>query len=246
MNGRQILVVEDDAAIAVPLSRALEAAGYEVTLASTGTAALDLAVDAVAPDLVLLDLGLPDVDGVEVARGLREALPQSVIVILTARSAEVDVVLGLDAGADDYVTKPFGLAELMARLRAHLRRGVADERAAPMTVGTLVVDMSARRCQVGGTEVALRPRELDLLAELVRRAGEAVSRDDLMTNVWDAHWYGSTKTLDMHVSALRRKLAAAGGDPTRITTLRGFGYRYELEPGTDRPAAGAGLATGDR
>jgi DNA-binding response OmpR family regulator len=228
MPGSVILLVEDDSAIALPLSRALESQGYAVRSAATGAVALDLALELPAPDLVLLDLGLPDLDGVQVARHLRELLPLAVIVMLTARGAEVDVVVGLDAGADDYVTKPFRLGELLARVRAPLRRGVVDERAAPMTAAGVVVDPAARRCTAHGVEVALRPREFDLLAELVRRAGEAVSRDHLMTTVWDAHWYGSTKTLDMHVSALRRKLGAAGVDPTLITTLRGFGYRYEV------------------
>ena len=230
MTGPVILLVEDDSAISQPLGRALESEGYGVRVAATGAEALDLSLEPPPPDLVLLDLGLPDLDGVEVARRLRERLPLSVIVMLTARSAEVDVVVGLDAGADDYVTKPFGLAELLARVRAHLRRGVSDERAAPLTLGGLVVDLAARRCIVDDTEVHLRPREFDLLAELVSRAGEAVSRDELMTNVWDAHWYGSTKTLDMHVSALRRKIAAAGGEASRLTTLRGFGYRFETGP----------------
>ena len=231
MGGPAILLVEDDSAIARPLARALESEGYVVRQAATGAVALDLALDAPAPDLVLLDLGLPDLDGVQVARHLREILPQAVIVMLTARDAEVDVVVGLDAGADDYVTKPFRLGELLARVRAHLRRGVVDERAAPLEVTGVVIDPAARRCRARGVEVPLRPREFDLLAELLRRAGEAVSRDDLMTTVWDAHWYGSTKTLDMHVSALRRKLGAAGVDPSIITTLRGFGYRYELGSG---------------
>jgi DNA-binding response OmpR family regulator len=227
VTGPVILLVEDDAAISVPLARALEGQGYLVRAAADGAQALDLSLEPPPPDLVLLDLGLPDLDGVEVARRLRERLPQAVVVMLTARSAEVDVVVGLDAGADDYVTKPFGLAELLARVRAHLRRGVPDERAAPVQLGGLVVDFAGRRCTVDDVDVHLRPREFDLLAELVRRAGEAVSRDELMTNVWDAHWYGSTKTLDMHVSALRRKIAAAGGDASRLTTLRGYGYRFE-------------------
>ena len=230
MPGPVILVVEDDAAIAIPLGRALESEGYAVRLAGDAAGAIDLALDLPVPDLVLLDLGLPDLDGVHLARQLRGVLPLAVIVMLTARVAEVDVVVGLDAGADDYVTKPFRLGELLARVRAHLRRGVVDERAAPLSVAGVVVDPAARRCTVEGVVVALRPREFDLLVELVRRAGDAVSRDDLMTTVWDAHWYGSTKTLDMHVSALRRKLGALGVDPATITTLRGFGYRYELGP----------------
>jgi DNA-binding response OmpR family regulator len=230
MTGPVILLVEDDEAIAAPLGRALASQGYLVRTARTAALALDLSVEQPAPDLVLLDLGLPDLDGVQVARHLRERLPLAVIVMITARGAELDVVVGLDAGADDYVTKPFRLGELLARIRAHLRRGVVDDRAAPLSVGAVVVDLAARRCTVSGVEVALRPREFDLLAELLRRAGEAVSRDKLMTDVWDAHWYGSTKTLDMHVSALRRKLGAAGVDPAVITTLRGFGYRYEASP----------------
>jgi DNA-binding response OmpR family regulator len=243
VTGSVILLVEDDEAIAAPLARALQSQGYVVRSAGSAALALDLSLEAPAPDLVLLDLGLPDLDGVQVARHLRERLPQAVIVMLTARGAEVDVVVGLDAGADDYVTKPFRLGELLARVRAHLRRGVVDERAAPTVVGGVLVDPSARRCTAFGVEVPLRPREFDLLAELLRRAGEAVSRDDLMTNVWDAHWYGSTKTLDMHVSALRRKLGAAGVDPSVITTLRGFGYRYEV-PASDAggPAATAKVA----
>jgi DNA-binding response OmpR family regulator len=235
MHDAVILLVEDDRAIIGPLGRALTSQGYVVRAAGTAAAALDFAEELPPVDLVLLDLGLPDLDGVELARLLRQRLPLAVIVMLTARSAEVEVVAGLDAGADDYVIKPFRLAELLARVRAHLRRGVVDERATPIQAGQVVVDPAARRATVEGVEVPLRPREFDLLAELVRRAGEAVSRDDLMTRVWDAYWYGSTKTLDMHVMAVRRKLAAAGATSARITTLRGFGYRYERGTATPEP-----------
>ena len=149
--------------------------------------------------------------------------------MLTARVDEIDVVLGLDAGADDYLTKPFRLLELLARVRAHLRRGSSDPVAAPpFGVGPLRVDPGSRRVTVDGREVALRPKEFDLLARLARCAGEAVTRERLMSDVWDENWSGSTKTLDMHVLSLRRKLGAAGL-VDRITTLRGYGYRYEAD-----------------
>jgi DNA-binding response OmpR family regulator len=157
-------------------------------------------------------------------------VPSTVLVVLTARDSEIDVVMGLDAGADDYLTKPFRLTELLARLRAHLRRrtpsAAENDR---LVVGPVVLDLAARRCFVDATEVPLRPKELDLLSLLMSEAGSAVSRDRLMTDVWDEHWSGSTKTLDMHVSSLRRKLGEAGEDPDRIATVRGFGYRYERE-----------------
>jgi len=166
-----------------------------------------------------------------VCRRLRAQQPQSILVVLTARSAEMEIVVGLEAGADDYLVKPFRLHELVARVRAHLRR--AGHGAAPTTdvrLGDLLVDLEGRRVSVGGREVALRAKEFDLLARLVRDAGKAVSRDQLMADVWDEHWHGSTRTLDVHVAALRRRL-----DPVdamvrvpRISTLRGHGYRLEL------------------
>jgi DNA-binding response OmpR family regulator len=174
---------------------------------------------------VLLDLGLPDLDGVEVCRRLRAQVPMTTIVILTARSDEIDVVLGLDAGADDYVTKPFRLAELLARVRAHLRRARPDD-GERMKVGDLDVDVAARRASLGAHDLELRAKEFDLLALLVGEAGRVLTRERIMAEVWDEHWYGSTKTLDMHISSLRRKLGDGGGAP-RITTLRGVGYRLE-------------------
>ena len=179
-------------------------------------------------DLILLDLGLPDLDGTALCRQLRSALPDTVIVMLTARTEEIDVVLGLDAGADDYLTKPFRLVELLARVRAHLRRGTAGRTpAATVQVDRLCVAPDSRRASVDGHEVVLRPKEFDLLAVLTAAAGRALTREQLMADVWDENWFGSTKTLDMHVMSLRRKLVTAGLGDDVITTLRGYGYRYE-------------------
>jgi DNA-binding response OmpR family regulator len=225
----QLLLVEDDEAIGPQLEQSLRAQGYGVYLAATARAALERVGRGAAVDLVVLDLGLPDMDGTALARRLRAALPGAVIVMLTARAEEIDVVLGLEAGADDYLVKPFRLTELIARIRAHLRRGTTAAAAPPrpVTVGRLRVDPGERRVTVDGIEVPLRPKEFDLLSVLAGNAGHAVPRDRLMAEVWDEHWFGSTKTLDMHVSALRRKLTAAGLASDLISTLRGYGYRME-------------------
>ena len=219
------MIVEDDERIGATLLRALAGSSYEARWETTGRGALT-AVATQRPDLVLLDLGLEDMDGLDVCREIHRGDSTIDVVMLTARDEELDVVVGLDAGAVDYVTKPFKLAELMARLRAQFRR--AEPRGeSRVTVGDLVVDGDARRVWLGGRELVLRAKEFDLLARLVADAGNAVSRETLMADVWDEHWFGSTKTLDFHIAALRRKLDPAVG-VSRITTLRGVGYRFEL------------------
>jgi DNA-binding response OmpR family regulator len=217
-----ILLVEDDDAIASGLVRVLESQGLAVRRLARGAGAPAAAEDA---ELVILDLGLPDADGIDVCRRLRHARPDLAILILSARDQELDIVAGLDAGADDYLVKPFRLSELLARVRAHLRR-VAEAAPAPETeplrAGEVTVDLAARRVWRGGEELALRPKEFDLLALLAGDAGRAVTRERIMREVWDTDWLGSTKTLDTHILSLRNKLGAEA-----ITTLRGVGYRYE-------------------
>jgi len=213
----RILVVEDEDAIAEPLVEGLRREGFDVDRVATGAAALEAAL----PDVVLLDLRLPDVDGLDVCRALRErsAVP---IIIVTARGEESDRVVGLELGADDYVVKPFGLRELIARIRAVTRRTSSRPQAQePLRVGTLTVDERARRAQLGGRELELTPKEFDLLAALARDPGAAVSRRRLLEEVWETAWYGSAKTIDVHVASLRRKL----GDPGWIETVRGVGFR---------------------
>jgi DNA-binding response OmpR family regulator len=228
-----VLVVEDDRLIASSLERALVANGYAArTAATVADAVAD--VDADPPDLVLLDLGLPDGDGGEVARHVAQHHPAVPVIILTARADEIDVVLGLEAGAVDYVVKPFRLAELLARISSHLRLrdALASEPAGgdrTVEVGDLAVDSAARRVTLDGAEVALRPKEFDLLERLARDAGVVVTREQLIDDVWDENWWGSTKTLDVHVNSIRRKLGELAGEPSRITTIRGVGYRLERE-----------------
>ena len=221
----RILLVEDDESIGGGLTQVLVRQGYDVDWQTSGEAAL-VAAETAEPDLVLLDLGLPDIDGVDLCRTLRTAHPALVIVMVTARDAEIDVVLGLDAGADDYITKPFHLSELLARLRSHERRRQLDQ--SGLTVGDIDIDRAGRRVSVHGHEVNLSPKEFDLLALLASENGRAVTRERIVDRVWDTNWYGSTKTLDMHIVTLRRKLADAGATAARITTLRGVGYRLDV------------------
>ncbi|MFA5890308.1 MAG: response regulator transcription factor [Actinomycetota bacterium] len=216
----RVLLVEDDASIAEPLRRGLEREGFEVTQARTGAEA----VAAATPDIVLLDLGLPDMDGYEVCRRIR-ARSSVPIIVVTSRSEEVDRVVGLELGADDYVVKPFGFRELVARIRAVTRRAAAGgaEPAVTLRVGALELDRRARRAALGGNEIALTPKEFDLLALLMEDAGAALSRRRILEQVWDTHWYGTPKTIDVHVASIRKKL----GDARWIETVRGIGFRLE-------------------
>ena len=223
MHRHGILLVEDDDAIASGLARVLGGQGHDVRRLDRGAGAAAAAADV---ELVILDLGLPDIDGIEVCRRLRAVRPDLAILILSARDQELDVVAGLDAGADDYLVKPFRLSELLARVRAHLRRGEAaagSEPPEPLRAGDIVVDLAARRARRGDAELQLRRKEFELLALLVAEAGRAVTRERIMREVWGTEWLGSTKTLDTHVLMLRNKL----GEPDPLTTLRGVGYRLE-------------------
>ncbi len=212
--GASVLVVEDDPGIATQLVRGLSRGGYAVDHVTTGRDALDRA----NPDVVLLDLGLPDADGVDICRRLRERSGVAIIVV-TARGEEPERVLALDAGADDYLVKPFGLAELLARIRAVLRR--VRSGGGVLRHGPLAVDVRARKVSVDGRDVALTPKEFDILECLAADPGRVVSRQEILESAWDAHWYGPTKVLDVHVAALRRKL----GVPGLIEAAYGRGFR---------------------
>ncbi len=242
-----VLLVEDDEDIALTLQRMLERQGYDVTWAQTGQAALDAI--RTGPDVVLLDLGLPDMDGLDVCRQARVEGYTGGIMILTARSHELDQVVGLDYGADDYLAKPFGIAEMQARLRALVRRSAlgrsdapGDEVATPRVpppgaaavaattppVDTegLRVNVASRRVWVGATELTLTTKEFDVLALLDADRGAVVTRERLMAEVWDENWFGSTKTLDVTVGRLRGKLEDASS-PAEVVTVRGVGFRLE-------------------
>src|SRR5215467_13083756 len=213
-GGTSVLVVEDDEGIATQLVRGLSRSGYTVDHVTTGREALGRA----DPDVVLLDLGLPDGDGVDVCRQLSQRSGLAIIVV-TARGEEPERVLALDAGADDYLVKPFGLAELLARIRAVLRR--VRPGGEVLRHGPLTMDLRTRKVTVSGTEVALTPKEFDLLECLAADPGRVMSRQQILESAWDAHWYGPTKVLDVHVGALRRKL----GVPGLIETVYGRGFR---------------------
>ncbi len=222
----RILLVEDDESIAEPMIAGLRREGFAVDWVATGQDALD----AERADFVLLDLGLPDLDGAEVARRLRARTTVPIIVV-TARGEELDRVLLLEMGADDYVVKPFGLRELVARIRAVQRRVTAagDDRSDPastVVIGPLEVDTRTRRVHLGGDELDLTPKEFDLLALLAGDPGAVFSRERIMEAVWDEHWWGSTKTLDVHIAGLRKKL----GRPDWITNIRGVGFRLDPTP----------------
>ena len=237
-----ILVVDDETAFLESLQFTLEQEGYRVLTAMDGAAGLQLA-RAESPDLVLLDVMLPGMDGFTICRELRRESDVPVIM-LTARDDETDKVVGLELGADDYVTKPFGLRELKARVRAVLRRreaaGEAAEASATTTAptthpprtegilsGNLHVLPQERRVLLGGSEVSLRPREFDLLTYLVRNRGIALSREQLLDNVWGMDYYGDPRTVDVHMRQLREKVETDPGNPSRFVTVRGYGYRFE-------------------
>ena len=222
----RILLVEDEPSIAEPFTAALRRAGYEAQAVGTAADAMRAARDR-PPDLVVLDLMLPDGDGRDVCRELRRTSDVP-IVMLTARGSELDRVVGLELGADDYVVKPFSSAEVVARIRAILRRAGGRRETGPprQRIDGLVIDRRARRAVLDGTELALTRKEYDLLERLARDAGHVVPREDLMSDVWDVNWFGSTKTLDVHVAALRRKLGDDADAPRWIETVRGVGYRF--------------------
>ena len=228
---RKILFVEDEAAIFEPFSKALERNGFEPVVAQTASDALELA-DRIGPDLVLLDLNLPDGDGADVCRTLRKS-SEVPIVMLTARGTEMDRVVGLELGADDYVVKPFSSRELISRIRAVLRRakGASSTPEGPVEVGALSLDPGTRTVELDGKKVNVTRKEFDLLAELMAHPGQVVTREDLMSRVWDVNWFGSTKTLDVHVRTLRQKLGDDSSDPRFIETIRGVGFRLiDREP----------------
>lgn len=212
-----VLLAEDDSAIAEPLSRALQREGYTVDVAVDGIAALERVREG-AIDLLLLDLGLPGMDGLEVCRRVRLDFPDMPVLMLTARTDEVDFVVGLDAGADDYVGKPFRLAELLARVRALLRRLTPET----VDVGGVRMELSGRRVLVDGAEVNLANKEFELLRVLMLRAGQVVTREEILREVWHDPDLKTSKTLDMHMSWLRRKI----GGEQRIATVRGVGFRF--------------------
>lgn len=218
----RILVAEDDIEIAGPLVRTLQSGGYSVALVSDGLSALEKA-KTTKPDMIVLDLGLPNLDGLDVCRSLRAQGFEMPILILTARTSELDLVVGLDAGADDYIMKPFKSSELLARLRALLRR--VDGHAVSEIIGNaIVLNTEAHTCQCDGKEISLTSTEYQLLELLMRNSGRVISRQQILRDVWNTDWSGSTKNLDMHVSALRRKLGEEG---EHISTIRGLGFRFD-------------------
>jgi DNA-binding response OmpR family regulator len=233
-TGPAVLLVEDDQRISEPLIRVLRSEGFDVIHVDAGWPALDT-IDSEHPDLVLLDLTLPDIDGLDVCRKLRAGHPDLPVIMLTARAEEMDVIVGLNAGADDYVAKPFRLAELVARIRARLRivdHSVASVPSGRLTGAGIELDTDARRCFVtdsrgGRAEIELTTKEFDLLELLMRQPGVTLKREHIMSAVWDENWWGSTRTLDTHTSTLRRKILDDTDPPSKIVTVRGVGFRFD-------------------
>ena len=222
----RVLLVEDETSIAEPFARALQREGFDAEVAPTAAAARRLFEER-RPSIVLLDLTLPDGDGRELCRVWRRDTNVP-IIMLTARGTETDRVVGLELGADDYVVKPFSVAEVAARIRAVLRRARPDAEPAAslerVALGELEIDPATRSATLSGTDIALTRKEFDLLARLARDAGRVVSREDLMADVWDENWFGSTKTLDVHIGFLRRKIGDDATDPRFLRTVRGVGF----------------------
>jgi len=215
-------MVEDDAAVAASSLDGLAAQGFTVDHVTTGGAALDAVASAEPPDVILLDLGLPDIDGQEVCRRIR-SVSETPIIVVSARGDEADRVIALELGADDYLTKPFGMRELAARIRAVMRRSAAPSPAAPnvQQIGRLAIDRRTQRVHLDDQEIALTAKEFDVLAYLAEDPGAVRRRTEILEHVWEGHWYGATKTVDAHVAAIRKKL----GDPAWIEAVRGVGFR---------------------
>ena len=222
MDKPKILIVEDDLDLSEMLNAYFRVQNYEVMTAAWGKDAVQISSEHPI-DLIVLDIRLPDVDGLTVCRRLR-ARSNVPIIMITAKGEEIDKVVGLEMGADDYLTKPFGFRELLARIRAVTRRSSEAHRPSVITVGELAVDVPARTVTLGERELELTPKEFDLLALLARDHGAVVSKQQILEQVWQTTWYGSAKTIDVHVAALRRKL----GDPAWIETVRGVGLRLRL------------------
>jgi two-component system, OmpR family, response regulator RegX3 len=221
-----ILLVEDERAITEPLAEALEREGFDAAVAGTAAEAMETAASR-DPDLVLLDIGLPDGSGLDVCRELRRQ-SQVPIIMLTARGSEADRVSGLELGADDYIVKPFSAREVMARVRAVLRRATAtsSDGAGPITIGDLTLDRDKHEARLAGNPIELSRKEFELLRVLMQSAGSVLTREALIDEVWDMNWFGSTKTLDVHISGLRKKLDDDPSNPRYIHTVRGVGFRF--------------------
>jgi two-component system, OmpR family, response regulator RegX3 len=232
---RRILLIEDEESITEPLADALAREGFEALVASSAAEGLELGNTA-GPDLILLDLMLPDGSGLDICRELRKT-SEVPIVMLTARGDEADRIVGLELGADDYVTKPFSAREVVARIRAVLRRaggGQREDASGPIEIGQARLDPERRELELAGEGVELSRKEYDLLYRLMRDAGSVITREQLIEDVWDMNWFGSTKTLDVHVSGLRRKLGDDPANPRYLHTVRGVGFRFSAASEADQ------------
>lgn len=222
----RILIVEDEASLSEPLAYLLEREGYETTIAEDGLTAVS-EFEKNGADLVLLDLMLPGLPGTEVCRQIR-AVSNVPIIMLTAKDGEVDIVVGLELGADDYMTKPYSTRELLARIRAVLRRRIETvETEAMLSAGDVRMDVERHTVSVSGTDVALPLKEFELLEYLLRNAGRVLTRGQLIDRVWGADYFGDTKTLDVHIKRIRSRIEKVPSEPTMLVTVRGLGYRFE-------------------